>query len=150
MESNYIFRRANINDIPSLIVLLGILFSIETDFTIDESKQRSGLKMMLDDNTNRCIMVAEINQRVVGMCSAQMLVSTAEGGLVALIEDLVIDKEHRGQGIGKILLLSVENWAVEKGSKRLQLLADRNNTPALDFYKAMNWNYTQLVCLRKK
>jgi ribosomal protein S18 acetylase RimI-like enzyme len=150
MESNYIFRRANINDIPSLIVLLGILFSIETDFTIDESKQRSGLKMMLDDNTNRCIMVAEINQRVVAMCSAQMLVSTAEGGLVALIEDLVIDKEHRGQGIGKILLLSVENWAVEKGSKRLQLLADRNNTPALDFYKAMNWNYTQLVCLRKK
>jgi hypothetical protein len=29
-------------------------------------------------------MVAEINQQVVGMCTAQILVSTAEGGPVAL------------------------------------------------------------------
>lgn len=150
MASNYIIRRASHTDIPGLIELLQILFIIETDFSVDKSKQRIGLEMMLSDSTNRCIMVADVNQQVVGMCTAQILVSTAEGGVVALIEDLVVDNEHRGKGIGRNLLLSVENWAAEKGAKRLQLLADRNNTPALKFYQKMRWNYTQLICLHKK
>lgn len=150
MQSDYVIRRANLNDIRSLINLLRILFSIETDFTIDESKQRSGLAMMLDDHDNRCIMVADLNQRIVGMCTAQTLVSTAEGGTVALIEDLVVEKDSRGQGIGTKLLLSIENWAIAKGAKRLELLADRNNIPALVFYKMMNWQNTQLICLHKK
>ncbi|OLN30488.1 GCN5 family acetyltransferase [Desulfosporosinus metallidurans] len=95
-------------------------------------------------------MVAELNQQIVGMCTAQILVSTAEGGMVALIEDLVVEDAYRGQGIGKALLLSIESWAIARGVRRLQLLADRNNTLALDFYKKMNWKHTQLICLHKK
>ncbi|MCO1603587.1 GNAT family N-acetyltransferase [Desulfosporosinus nitroreducens] len=150
MASNYIIRRAVHSDVNCLIGLLEILFSIESDFTVEEFKQRSGLEMMLNDDTRRCIMVAEINQQVVGMCTAQILVSTAEGGFVAVIEDLVVHKEYRGKGIGRGLLLSIESWAIAKGVKRLQLLADRNNTVALEFYKSLSWKSTQLICLHKK
>ncbi|MCO5387176.1 GNAT family N-acetyltransferase [Desulfosporosinus sp.] len=150
MASNYIIRRAVHSDVNCLIGLLEILFSIESDFTVEEFKQRSGLEMMLNDDTRRCIMVAEINQQVVGMCTAQILVSTAEGGFVAVIEDLVVHKEYRGKGIGRGLLLSIESWAIAKGVKRLQLLADRNNTAALEFYKSLSWKSTQLICLHKK
>jgi ribosomal protein S18 acetylase RimI-like enzyme len=31
----------------------------------------------------------------------------------------------------------------------LQLLADKNNLPALNFYQKQGWQSTQLVCLRK-
>ncbi len=147
---NCIIRRANHPDISSMIRLLRILFSIETDFVFDELAQQSGLEIMLGDCTNRCIMVAELNQQIVGMCTAQILVSTAEGGLVALIEDLVVEDSCRGQGIGKELLLSMEGWAIARGVRRLQLLADRNNTLALDFYKKLDWKNTQLICLHKK
>ncbi|NLI12649.1 GNAT family N-acetyltransferase [Pelotomaculum propionicicum] len=146
----YLIRRANLNDISSLIRLLGILFSIETDFAVDESKQRRGLEIMLGNPDNRCVMAAEINQKIVGMCTAQLLVSTAEGGLAALIEDLVVEDGYRRYGIGKNLLFSVESWAVQKGARRLELLADRDNTRALEFYKKMNWKYTRLICLHKK
>lgn len=148
--SNWLIRRADHDDIPSLISLLGVLFSIEADFTIDEAKQRSGLEMMLGNPENRCVMVAEVNGKVVGICTAQLLVSTAEGGLSALIEDLVVDNGFRGRGIGKGLLLSVESWAVEKGARRLELRADRSNTAALAFYEKMNWQHTSLICLHKK
>lgn len=150
MGTDYIIRRGNHDDVPSLIGLLKILFSLERDFTVDESKQRDGLLMMLEDSTNRCIIVAEVNKNVVGMCTAQILVSTAEGGPVALIEDVVVDKEYRKMGIGKELLLAIESWAVGQGAKRLQLLADRNNTPALEFYNKMSWKLTELICLHKK
>ena len=31
----------------------------------------------------------------------------------------------------------------------MQLLADRTNHPALDFYRRQGWQHTQLICLRK-
>lgn len=150
MQLNYTIRMANHTDIPHLLKLLELLFAIESDFTIDEQKQRHGLNMMLDDDAKSCIMVAQTRQMVVGMCTAQILVSTAEGGVVALIEDLVVSEECRGKGIGKGLLASIENWAIARGARRLQLLADRNNIAALEFYKKMNWSCTQLICLHRK
>lgn len=146
---NYTIRRAKPADISGMVRLLRILFSIETDFLFDEGKQQRGLEMMLSDCTNRCIMVAELNQQIVGMCTAQILVSTAEGGIAALIEDLVVEDACRGEGIGKELLLSIEGWAIARGVRRLQLLADQNNTRALEFYRKMEWKVTELICLRK-
>jgi len=146
----HIIRRAEYSDIGSMIRLLRVLFSIEKDFIVDEGKQQRGLELMLGDCNNRYIMVAELDQKIVGMCTAQILVSTAEGGIVALIEDLVLEEAYRGQGIGKELLLAIESWAIVRGARRLQLLADRNNTRALEFYNKMDWKFTQLICLQKK
>ena len=61
--------------------------------------------------------------------------STAEGGLAALIEDLVVDEKYHSQKIGSTLLSAVEFWALSKGAKRLELLADRNNAKASEFYQ---------------
>ncbi len=150
MKTEYIIRKAVPGDIESLIGLLKILFEIETDFKFDESKQRRGLQLMLEAPDQRCVIVAETGNQIIGMCSAQLLVSTAEGGLVALIEDMVVTETYRGQGIGKHLLLFMENWSVKQGAKRLELLADRVNTPALLFYEKTNWRCTRLICLHKK
>jgi GNAT superfamily N-acetyltransferase len=145
-----IIRKAWHYDINQMVALLKELFSIEKDFTFNESAQRQGLLMMLDGNEKRCIMVAESGDQIIGMCSAQLLVSTAEGGMAALIEDMVVAKSYQRQGIGKRLLLSVEKWVHKKKAKRIQLLADRNNINALDFYKKQKWSATQLICLRKR
>ncbi len=45
-------------------------------------------------------------------------------------------------------LASLVSWSVKRGLTRLQLLADRNNRPALDFYRRIGWRSTQLICLR--
>ena len=147
---NHNIRRAKHSDISGMIRLLRILFSIETDFSFDYGTQQSGLEMMLSDCANRCVMVAELNQQIVGMCTAQILVSTAEGGMVAFVEDLVVEDAFRGGGIGSKLILALEDWAITRGARRLQLLADQNNAPALEFYKKMDWKSTQMICLQKR
>ena len=59
---------------------------------------------MLDGcGKHRCIKVAEIDGAVRGMCTVQLVISTAEGGLAGLVEDLVVDRTYRGQGIGGLL-----------------------------------------------
>lgn len=143
-------RNAQPNDADAMTALLGELFSMEADFTVEPKRQQRGLALMLDGCLkHRCIKVAEMDSRVVGMCSAQLLISTAQGGMVALIEDMVVNSGFKGRGIGRQLMDAIEQWARDHGATRLQLLADRDNQPALAFYKRLAWQSTQLICLRK-
>ncbi|MDD1629529.1 MAG: GNAT family N-acetyltransferase [Methylococcaceae bacterium] len=143
-------RTAKPSDIPQLVELLKELFTIEADFDFDEDKQARGLNLLLKSEKD-CILVAELlsDNRVLGMCTVQTLISTAQGGAVGLLEDLIVAADFRHQGIGAKLLAEAVNWANCQGLKRLQLLADKNNLPALNFYQKQGWNSTQLVCLRK-
>ncbi len=104
---------------------------------------------MLDEPGRRAVLVAERAGAIVGMVTAQLVVSTAEGAPAALVEDMVVDAPWRGLGTGRALLEGIEAWARERGATRLQLLADRENAPALAFYARMGWAGTRLVCLRR-
>lgn len=141
-------RPATGNDLPYLLALLEQLFSIEEDFLFDAKKQIKGLELLLEQE-NSHILVAEINGRVVGMATGQLLVSTAEGNLTLLVEDVVVVSSHQGHGIGSTLLQAIGDWGRSFGAVRMQLLADLENTQALKFYKKEKWRKTQLICLRK-
>ncbi len=104
---------------------------------------------MLEAPDRRAVLVADRAGEVVGMVTAQLVVSTAEGAPSAWIEDLVVDAAERGRGTGGALLRAVEGWARARGATRLQLLADRENARALAFYARMGWAGTRLVGLRR-
>lgn len=148
MENRLTVRPASAGDIDTLVTLLQQLFTIEDDFQIDGKKQRQGLAMMLD-NPRGCIMVAENNGRVIGMCTGQLLVSTAEGGPALFMEDVVVAEGFRGYGAGRLLVSAMGEWAAGRGASRLQLLADQKNREALAFYARLGWQTTGLICLRK-
>lgn len=148
MGNEYTIRRAGRDDIPGLVRLLQLLFSIEADFVFDKKRQQQGLLLLLESAAN-CVLVAEIDLRVVGMCSGQLTVSTAEGGIALLVEDVVVEKKWQGKGIGRALMDRIARWAAENGACRMQLLADRNNGAALKFYEKLGWVQTRLICLRK-
>ncbi|MDD2659817.1 MAG: N-acetyltransferase [Methylococcales bacterium] len=138
------------SDVPELVELLKELFAIEADFEFNHDKQTKGLNLLLESKNN-CILVAQsINDnKVLGMCTMQTLISTAEGGMVGQLEDLIVAAEFRNQGIAAKLITEAVSWAERQGLKRLQLLADKNNLPALNFYNKQVWQSTQLICLRK-
>jgi GNAT superfamily N-acetyltransferase len=77
------------------------------------------------------------------------VISTAEGGPVGWVEDVVVAPAYRGKGVGKRLLMTLESWAVAEGLKRLQLIADRDNEAAKEFYTHLGWRPTRMVALRK-
>lgn len=146
-----IIRDADTKDLDAMVELLYELFSIESDFSFDRGKQYQGLSLMLDRcGKHCCIKVAEMNQEVVGMVTAQILISTAQGSPVALIEDMVVTAIHRGLAIGRQLMEAIEQWARKRDATRMQLLAERTNFRALEFYDKIGWIPTQLICLRRK
>jgi len=143
-------RSAGQDDLEAMVALLQTLFAIEEDFTPDPERQRRGLVRFLDGcGKHRGILVAEGEAEVIAMATIQILVSTAEGGAVGLVEDVVVHQDYRGCGVGRRLMNAVTAWAQERGLTRLQLLADRTNFNALDFYDRMGWVPTRLICLRR-
>nr|NJM03841.1 GNAT family N-acetyltransferase [Desulfobacula sp.] len=150
-KESLIIRNAESRDIESLVRLLEQLFSIEKDFEFNAKAHRRGLALLLDGcGKHRAVKVAVCHGKIIGMCTAQTRISTAKGSITAVLEDLVVDSAHRGQEIGQGLLAEMEQWARKRGIAHLQLLADKDNSPALAFYKRHEWQPTNLVCLTRK
>ncbi len=136
-------RDATKDDISAMAELLHQLFAIEVDFTPNYARQCRGLELLLE-RPSAIVIVAEEDGAVVGMCTMQIIASTAMGMEVGLIEDVVIDVEYRGKGIGSALMREMEERAAQKHLGRLQLLADKNNGPAQCFYRQQGWQHTSL------
>jgi N-acetylglutamate synthase-like GNAT family acetyltransferase len=147
MNSSVKIRQAKQADIDGMAQLLSQLFSIEADFVVDEEKQRRGLQMLLDA-MGAYVLIAEEQGSVIGMATVQVLVSTAEGGYVGLVEDVVVDSGYRDKGVGAAMLDGLRSWAQDNGLTRLQLAADKDNKSALEFYAGKGWEQTNLVMLR--
>ncbi|MGD9825790.1 N-acetyltransferase family protein [Desulfobacter sp.] len=145
-----IIKEARPADIDQMLPLLAQLFAIEQDFEFNPGVQTRGLRLMLDGcGKHRTVKVAWMNDTIVGMCTAQTRISTAQGNISAVVEDLVVDREYRNKGIASLLLSAIEGWAVSKGIKSISLLADKDNHKGLDFYTKKAWKRTALVCLVK-
>jgi len=149
-DRDWVVRPAGPGDVEALVGLLGELFALERDYTVDPARQRDGLTRLLARDRDARVLVAEAGGRVVGMCSVQLVISTAEGGPAGWVEDVVVTEGHRGLGLGSALLEAAAAWAAEQGARRLQLLADGGNAPALGFYAARGWARTELICLRQR
>ena len=143
-------RAASESDLDVMVGLIERLFMLEPDFRFDAGRARRGLDLLLAREDAAALWVAELDGQVIGMCSAQIVISTAEGGLAAWVEDVVVRPELRGAGIGRRLLAAVSAWAMRRGISRLQLLADAENAIALGFYRRLDWQTTRLICLRQR
>jgi GNAT superfamily N-acetyltransferase len=143
-------RTACTPDLDAMVGLIEQLFALEPDYGFDAAKVRRGLGLLLNSEETAALWVAELDGQVVGMCSAQIVISTAEGGRVAWVEDVVVRHDLHGSGIGRRLLDAVSTWAKRHGISRLQLLADAENAAALNFYRRLDWQTTRMICLRQR
>ena len=144
------FGAATRAELPQLVALLGVLFSQEAEFVPDDAKQTRALEKILADDSVGRIHVARDGGRVVAMASLLYSISTAEGGLAATFEDLVVLPGHRGKGIGKALLQHVIAEARKQGVLRLTLLTDRQNERAQALYRKLGFADSTMKAMRLK
>jgi len=145
---NVRFQPATAADVPALAELLGLLFTAEADFAPDVDKQVRGLRMILDDPTRGVIFVARQEGRVVGMVSLLYSVSTAQGGPVCWLEDMVFRPECRSAGVGSQLLEYAIAQAQTRGLSRITLLTDCDNAGAIRFYQRHGFQPSAMTPLR--
>jgi GNAT superfamily N-acetyltransferase len=115
---------ATLDDLPELTELLRDLFQQEADFQPDREKQMRGLRLILEQPARGRIFVLRNERMIIGMINLLITISTAEGGFVLVLEDLVVHRDHRGSGYGSRLLQHAIGFAREKKFLRITLLTD--------------------------
>lgn len=139
---------AVLDDLPQLADLLIDLFTQEEDFLPDRDKQLRGLKLILEQPSRGRIFVLRNSSKIIGMLNLLITISTAEGGFVLVLEDLIIHSAHRGQGYGTQLLNYAVEFAKSKKFLRITLLTDRMNNPQRNFYVKNGFVESGMVPMR--
>ena len=136
------------DELAQLVALLGMLFAQEAEFVPDDSRQTRALGKILADETVGRIYVAREGARVVAMAALLYSISTAEGGLAASFEDLIVVPDRRGRGIASALLRFVIEEARKQGVLRLTLLTDSHNKRAQALYAKAGFSPSGMLPMR--
>ena len=146
---NIAITSATAADLDAMADLLYELFTLESDFKPEREKQLRGLRLILNNPQIGQLFVLRVEGVIAGMANALITVSTAEGRLVVLLEDVIVKAAFRGQKLGRRLIEHVFDWAAQAGMPRVTLLADKDNTPALAFYERLGFEHSAMRVLRK-
>src|SRR5881398_3485559 len=130
-----IIEQATLEDLPQLTELLVDLFSQERDFRPDRAKQMRGLRLILEQPSRGRIFVLRHNGQILGMINLLFTISTAEGGFVILLEDVVVHRDYQAKGYGSKLLDHAIDFAKKKNFLRITLLTDRPENVAQEFFR---------------
>jgi ribosomal protein S18 acetylase RimI-like enzyme len=136
-------------DLPALVELLGVLFAQEAEFQPDAAKQAAGLRAILRAADVGRVLVARDGSEVVGMVGLLFLPSTALGGRVAVLEDMVVRPDCRGSGTGSELLRAAVAHAAAAGCLRITLLTDADNAAAQRFYGRHGFERSPMIPMRR-
>jgi len=131
-----------------MVELLYDLFSQEGDFVPDRAKQERGLRLILEEPSRGRVFVYRWNEKILGMVNLLFTISTAEGGFVVLLEDVIVHHEYRGRGVGTQLLTHAIEYAKKKEFSRITLLTDRLNEEGHDFFSRLGFFKSQMIPLR--
>src|ERR1700755_3719661 len=137
-----------IEDLPWITELLMDLFSQEKDFRPDYNNQMRGLRLILEQPSRGRIFVLRSANQIIGVLNLLFTISTAEGGFVILLEDLIIARNFRGQGMGSELLQYALEYEKQKSVLRVTLLTDRISEGSLVFFEKHGFHRSDMVPMR--
>jgi GNAT superfamily N-acetyltransferase len=136
------FREATADDLPQIVRLLA-------DDPLGATRETPGEEIpeayfaafaAIDKDPNNTVVIAEVAGRVAGTLQLTFIPGlTYTGGERAQIEGVRIAAEHRGAGLGQIMI----NWAIDRararGCRVVQLTTDRQRPDAIRFYQKIGF-----------
>jgi GNAT superfamily N-acetyltransferase len=132
-----IIREATLADIPQILNFIRALAAYEREPDAVTATEADLLSHGFGPNPFYFCLIAEHENQPAGFAFYFFNYSTWKGRPGLYLEDLFVQPEFRGLGIGKALLEKVAAIAVEKDCPRLQWEVLDWNTPAIEFYRAM-------------
>ncbi|MFD1744527.1 GNAT family N-acetyltransferase [Rhizobium helianthi] len=138
-----VFRRAEESDLPSIIAMLADDALGRTREVVSDPVDRRYVEAFEDisDDKNQYLAVAATQRgEVVGCLQISFLPGLSRLGLWrGQIESVRVASSHRGQGLGKQMIL----WAIEQcrahGCGTVQLTSDNRRVDAHRFYESLGF-----------
>ena len=127
-----IIREMTLNDAKAVNIL-----SSQLGYTLSIEQTLQNINAVLESNDHTAF-VAEYENKIVGWIGASQAIMI-EVMPHCEINGLVIDQDHRGMGIGKLLVDKVKQWAREKNNSKIGLHCNVKRTEAHLFYEHLGF-----------
>jgi GNAT superfamily N-acetyltransferase len=134
-------RKAQPGDVPMILNFIRALATYEREPDAVTATEEDLLRDGFGPVPYYHCLIGEWNGRPAGFAFYFFNYSTWVGRPGLYLEDIFVDPEFRGLGIGKALLAQVAAVAVERDCPRLQWEVLDWNTPAIEFYSALGASF---------
>ena len=125
---------SDVEDIHRLIYELAVYEKAPEQMVATKDQINSSL---FNDKPVAFCHVAEVDGKIVGIALWFLNYSTWLGKAGIYLEDLFVQPEYRGHGIGKGFMKTLAQLCIERGYERFQWWVLDWNEPSIDFYKSL-------------
>jgi GNAT superfamily N-acetyltransferase len=124
------------DDVPAVVALVRELAEYEKALHEVRLSDEQLTAVLFGDSPALFGHVAVVENQVVGIALWFLNFSTWRGTHGVYLEDLYVQPQHRGRGLGKELLRTLAAVCVDRGYSRLEWSVLDWNAPSIDFYLA--------------
>ncbi len=129
-------RECEERDLPAVLGLMQQLSEFTTDRP--QFKLEHFQRLLAEMSANPQVyynLVCEVDGRVSGFLSLIFYRSLFHTGGTALINELVVDRNLRGRGLGRQLVEAAMGEARRRGMDEIEVGTEKDNLSAQDFYR---------------
>lgn len=134
---NFNVRIATKDDISLLFDFINGLATYEKR-PWDMTGTKQELEYWLFEKNIATSFIAELDEKPVGYAIYYPVFGSFSAKGKVHLEDIFINEEHRGKGLGKVFFTKVANFALQEGYSGMEWSCLDWNTPSIAFYNKLN------------
>lgn len=139
-------RPATLQDLVAVLSMYRDLEEVYQSAAENEAGNEGGEEVLWEKvaaDPRQHILVAEQDGRIVGSLTVVVVPNLGHRGRPWMaVENVVVDREVRGQGVGTALMRHAEEVARAHGCYKVVLTSNLNRLEAHGFYEKLGWRLT--------
>jgi ribosomal protein S18 acetylase RimI-like enzyme len=106
--------------------------------------------LRLKENPSYILLAAKHDQQLIGFAMGVVCEELyGECKPFMVVEDVIVDKNHRQKGAGSLLMRALEKSAKDSSCCQIIFVTESNRKDALSFYTALGYEYEQFKGFKK-
>lgn len=134
------FEKLTFENIDTIVSMMQDFYAID-GYDMDPAVSRENFKTFLDDqNLGQSWLIKE-DDLVLGYIIVVYFFSFEFKGRVALLDELFLNADARGKGVGRKAVEFVKSYVQQQGCKLVLLEVETHNLPAQKLYESQGFDF---------
>jgi len=134
------FEKLTFENIDTIVSMMQDFYAID-GYDMDPAVSRENFKTFLDDQNLGQSWIIKENDLVLGYIIVVYFFSFEFKGRVALLDELFLNADARGKGVGRKAVEFVKDYVQEQGCKLVLLEVESHNLPAQKLYESQGFDF---------
>jgi len=138
-NSKLAFKLAQSSDLERLMAYMEDFHNFDHAEPFDREPAKAAMEKVVSDNNIGRVWLIEQNNSPVGYMVLTLAYRLEYRGYYGFVDELYVQADRRGQGIGTAALLFIKQVAADLNIEKIQLEVKQNNLAASELYRKVGF-----------